>query len=169
MFVIRALVNGIDSISKWTGRIIGYFIVLMMLVLLYEVFLRYVLDNPTNWAHETSLYMFGSYFMLLGGYALYSRSHISMDLLYGRFSPRKKAIMDVITALLFFFFIGGLFYYGAEYAWDAVTRQQSSGTAWNPPLYPFKLMIPISAFLLLLSGVAKFIRDLNMVIRGKEL
>lgn len=169
MSVIRAVVNGIDSISKWTGRIIGYFIVLMMLVLLYEVFFRYVLDNPTNWAHETSLYMFGSYFMLLGGYALYSRSHISMDLLYGRWSPRKKAIMDVITALLFFFFIGGLFYYGAEYAWDAVTRQQSSGTAWNPPLYPFKLMIPISAFLLLLSGVAKFIRDLNMVIRGKEL
>jgi len=169
MSVIRAVVNGIDSISKWTGRIIGYFIILMMLVLLYEVFFRYVLDNPTNWAHETSLYLFGSYFMLLGGYALYSRAHISMDLLYGRWSPRTKAIVDVITALLFFFFIGGLFYYGAEYAWDAVTRQQSSGTAWNPPLYPFKLMIPISAFLLLLSGAAKFIRDLNMVIRGKEL
>ena len=169
MSVIRALVNGIDSISRWTGRIVGYFILVMMLVLLYDVFLRYVLDNPTNWAHETSLYLFGSYFMLLGGYALYSRAHISMDLLYGRWSPRTKAIVDVITALLFFFFIGGLFYYGAEYAWDSVTRLQSSGTAWDPPLYPFKLMIPISAFLLLLSGVAKFIRDLNMVIRGKEL
>jgi len=166
---LRRLVSGIDTLSKWTGRIVGYFVPVMMLVLLYEVFLRYVLDSPTNWAHETSLYLFGSYFMLLGGYALYSRAHIAMDLLYGRWSPRTKAIVDVITALLFFFFIGGLFYYGAEYAWASVMRLESSRTAWDPPLYPFKLIIPISALLVLLSGVAKFIRDLNMVIRGKEL
>jgi len=169
MPALRCLVNGIDTISKWTGRIVGYFVPVMMLVLFYEVFFRYVLDSPTNWAHETSLYLFGSYFMLLGGYALYSRAHIAMDLLYGRWSPRTKAIVDVITALLFFFFIGGLFYYGAEYAWESVMRLDTSNTAWNPPLYPFKLIIPISAFLLLLSGAAKFIRDLNMVIRGKEL
>jgi TRAP-type mannitol/chloroaromatic compound transport system permease small subunit len=170
MFALRRLVNGIDVLSKGTGRVVSYFVPLMMLILLYEVVVRRLFNNPTNWAHESTLYMFGSYFMLLGGYALYSRAHISMDLLYGRWSPRRKAIVDVFTYLLFFFFIGfGLFWVGGEYAWSSAMRLELSRSAWHPPIWPFKMMIPVGALLILLSGAAKFIRDLTMAIRGKEL
>ena len=169
MSVLRHLVNGIDAFSKGTGRVVSYLILVMMLVLLYEVVLRYVFRNPTNWAHETTNYLFGTYFLLLGGYALYSRAHIVMDLLYGRWSPRTKAIADVFTYLLFFFFIGSLFWVGGEWALKSAMRLELSRTAWHPPIWPFKMMVPIGAFLILLSGVAKFIRDLNRAIRGKEL
>jgi TRAP-type mannitol/chloroaromatic compound transport system permease small subunit len=162
-------VSGIDTLSKWTGTVVGYFVPIMMLVLIYEVVMRYVFNEPTNWAHETSLYLFGSYFMLLGGYALYSRAHIAMDLLYNRWAPRMQAIADLITSLLFFFLIGGLLYFGAEYAWESVMRWEHSRTAWNPPIYPFKLMIPLGLTLILLQGLAKFVRDLNMAITGKKL
>jgi TRAP-type mannitol/chloroaromatic compound transport system permease small subunit len=107
--------------------------------------------------------------MVLGGYALYSKAHIAMDLLYGRWSPRTKAIVDVFTYLLFFFFIGALFWVGGEYAWKATLRLETSRTAWHPPIWPFKLMIPVGALLFLIAGVAKFIRDLYMAITGKEL
>ena len=169
MSALRRLVNGIDAFSRGTGRVVAYFVPLMMLILLYEVVVRRIFGNPTNWAHESSLYLFGSYFMLLGGYALYSRSHISMDLLYGRWSPRRKAIVDLFTALLFFFFLGTLFWIGGDYALKSAMRLELSRSAWHPPIWPFKMMIPVGALLILLAGAAKFIRDLNMAIRGKEL
>ena len=169
MTVLRRLVNGIDALSRGTGRVISYFVPLMMLILVYEVVLRYVFNEPTKWAHETANFMFGSYFILLGGYALYWGAHISMDLLYGRWSPRRKAIVDVFTYLLFFFFIGALFWLGGEYGWEAFLRLEHSRTAWGPPIWPFKMMIPVGALLFLLAGVAKLIRDLNLAIRGKEL
>jgi len=169
MPVLRRLVNGIDALSKGTGRVVSYFIPIMMLILCYEVAVRYVFNEPTNWAHETSGFMFGSFFMLLGGYALYSKSHIAMDLLYSRWSPRKQAIADLFTHLLLFFFVGALFWVGGEWAWKAMLRLEHSRTAWGPAIWPFKLMVPIGALLLLLAGIAKFIRDLYMAIRGKEL
>jgi len=169
MTVLRRLVNGIDVLSRGTGRVVAYFVPLMMLILVYEVVLRYIFNEPTKWAHETSGMLFGSYFMLLGGYALYSRAHIAMDLLYGRWSPRRQAIADVFTYLLFFFFIGALFWLGGEYAGKSFLRLEHSRTAWGPPIWPFKMMIPVGALLFLLAGVAKLIRDLNLAIRGKEL
>ena len=169
MSVLRRLVNGIDALSRGTGRIVSYFLPLMMLILCLEVVLRYVFNEPTNWAHETSQFLFGAYFIVLGGYALYSKSHIAMDLLYGRWSPRTKAIADVFTYLLFFFFIGTLFWLGSEFGWKAFLRLEHSRTAWGPPIWPFKMMISVGCFLFLLAGIAKFIRDLKMAITGKEL
>ena len=169
MPVLKRLVNGIDALSKWTGRVVSYLIPVMMLILVYEVVLRYIFNEPTRWAHELTLYMFGSYFMLLGGYALYSRAHITMDLLYNRWSPRTKATADVFTYLFFFFFIGFLLWLSGDWALAAVLRLEHSRSAWGPPVWPFKLILPLSAFLLLLAGVSKFIRDLTMAIRGKEL
>ena len=169
MPVLKRLVNGIDALSKWTGRVVSYLIPVMMLILVYEVVLRYIFNEPTRWAHELTLYMFGSYFMLLGGFAMYSRSHIVMDLLYNRWSRRTQATVDVFTYLLFFFFIGSLLWLSGDWAIAAVLRLEHSRSAWGPPVWPFKLILPLSALLLLLAGVAKFIRDLTMALRGKEL
>jgi len=169
MPVLRRYVYGIDALSRGTARVVAYFVPVMMLILLYEVVLRYVFNNPTNFAHELTLYLFGSYFMLLGGYALYSKAHISMDLLYGRWSPRTKAIADVFTYLLFFFFIGILLWLGGEYALKSAMRLELSRSAWHPPVWPFKLMLPLGTLLILLAGIAKFIRDLKLAITGEEL
>lgn len=169
MSVLRRVLTGIDAINRWAGMLVGYWIIIMILVLIYEVILRYIFNEPTNFAHELTLYLFGSYFILLGGFALYSKAHIAMDLLYGRWSPRTKAIADIITSLLFIFFCGTLFWVGGEYAWGSFMRFEHSRTAWGPPIWPFKMMIPVGALLILLSGMTKFIRDLHMAIRGKEL
>jgi len=166
---LKCILSFIGSISKWTGRIVSYLVVIMMVILVYEVTLRYVFNNPTNWVHELAGFLFGSYFLLLGGYALYAEIHISMDLLYKRWSPRTQAIVGVVTYPLSLLFLGILFYFGGEWAWESVMSFEHSRSAWNPPIYPFKVMVPLAALLYLLQGVARFIRDLNMAIRGKEL
>ena len=57
---------------------------------------------------------------------------------------------------------------GGSLAWDSLSRFEHSQSAWNPPLYPVKLMIPLAAVLLVIQGVAKLIRDF-LILFGKDI
>jgi TRAP-type mannitol/chloroaromatic compound transport system permease small subunit len=164
---MRALLRAINFTSEWSGKIFSYLWVATVLVISYETVLRYVFDAPTIWGHETMIFLCAIVYMMGGAYTLYHRKHIAIDLLYNRFSPRGRAILDLITFPYFCLFIGVLLWAGVDRAWDAVIIRETSGSPWNPPIYPILLMIPLGAFLLLLQGFAKFIGDLVMVIARK--
>lgn len=89
-----------------------------------------------------------------------------MDIFYNRFPPRMKAIVDVVTTVFFFVVCGSLLWKGGVMGWTSLMLLERSTSVWHPPLYPLKLTMPIAAFLILLQGLAKFIRDLNAAIIG---
>lgn len=158
----------IDTVNEWVGKIVSYLILFMMAIIVFEVFARYVFLSPTIWAHETSTFIFGASIMLGGGYTLLHREHVNMDIIYNRFPLRRRAIFDLITSILFFSFCIALVWWGAYMAWRSLQLLEASYTVWAPPFYPIKLTIPIGGALLLLQGLAKFIRDLMTSIgRGK--
>ncbi|MBW2127177.1 MAG: TRAP transporter small permease subunit, partial [Deltaproteobacteria bacterium] len=139
--------------------------------LVYDAVARYLFNAPTVWSFDLSYMLCGVLFMIGGAYTLLEEAHIRIEVFYIKFSERGKAIADVIGYLIFFFpAIGALFYFGIFYAaesWETLERSMSS--YWSPPIYPFKTIIPLAAFLLLLQGIAKFINALAMIIKGKEL
>jgi len=136
----------------------------------YEVAVRYGFDSPTIWGTQLAQMIFGTYVVLGGAYALRYRVHVNMDAIYARLSPRKKATIDVVTSMAFFFAIGFLLWQGGILAWEAVMKWETSVvTPWRQPIWPVKLMIPIGALLILLQGLAKFIRDFHLAITGREL
>jgi len=92
-----------------------------------------------------------------------------VDIFYSRFSTKNKAIIDIITFALFLLFCGMMLTYGGSLAWESLARFEHSRSAWNPPLYPVKLMIPLGAFLLLLQGIANLLRDNEAVITGGKI
>jgi len=159
----------IDSISEWTGKIVSFLIIVIIGVTIWEVILRYVFNAPTIWAFDAAYLIFGAYGVLGGAYTLYLKGHVNVDILYGRFPLRVRAIVDLGTSIFFFLFCGLLLWKGGEMAWDSLKIMERGSSAWNPPIYPIKLTIPIGVFLLLLQGIAKFIRDLVMATTGKEL
>lgn len=161
------LLKAIDQINGRVGRIVSYFILPLLFVILYEIISRYLFNSPTIWAHETSQMLYGAYVILLGGYVLQRGGHVNVEILYGRLSPRKRALIDLFTWLLFFYFCGLLLVKGGEMAWDSFKVRETEPTAFGPPVYPIKMTIPIGAFLILLQGLAKFIRDLHLAISGK--
>jgi TRAP-type mannitol/chloroaromatic compound transport system permease small subunit len=93
---------------------------------------------------------------------------VNVDILYHRFTPRTRAVIDLFTWLLFFYFCGLLLVKGWEMAWDSFQVRETEPTSFAPPVYPIKMTIPLGALLILLQGLAKFIRDLNLAITGKE-
>ena len=167
---MRSILAGVDTVSELSGKLVSILIFFMTGVLFLEVTLRYVFNAPTIWAHELTVHLFGAYSVLAGAYVLLHHQHIKIDIIYGLFSPRGRAIIDSVTYLFFFLFIVVMLRYGIMTAWRAVElRQTVSPSPWGSPLWPLKLTLPIAAFLMLAQGLAHFIRALKMAITGKEL
>ena len=160
--------KAIDRINEQTGKAVSYLVIILAAVVLYEIFVRYLFNSPTIWAHEISQMIYGAYVILLGGYVLQRKGHVNVDILYNRFTPRTRAIIDLFTWLLFFYFCGLLLVKGWEMAWDSFLVRETEPTSFAPPVYPIKMMIPLGALLILLQGLAKFIRDLSVAITGRE-
>jgi TRAP-type mannitol/chloroaromatic compound transport system permease small subunit len=166
---LKAILRFIDNTSEWSGRVVCYFIVFAMFILLYEIVVRYIFNSPTQWAHEISRHFYGAHFILGAAYAFYHGMHVRTDVIVRYLSPRGQAIVDVIISLVFFYYIGLLLWKGGEMAWTSVLRQETSLTVFRSPLWPVKVTIPIGAFLLFMQGIAKFIRDIHHTVTGEPL
>lgn len=169
MRTIVFIVCSVEKFSESFGKILSPMVLVLMAVIVYDVTKRYVLLHPTLWAQELSEFIFGGYWLLGGAYALSQEAHVKMDVFYRRFSVRTKAVIDVITAPIFFVFIVTLLRVGWHFASFSVRCAEHSNSLWSPPLYPVKMMIPMAAFLMLLQGTAKFVRALLLAIKGREL
>ena len=168
MRVLGKVFHIIDMISEWSGKLVSFLLLPLIAFIVYDVLMRYVFNRPTDWAHELSYLMFGTIWIMGGAYALVKGSHVKMEVIYNRLPLRRRAIIDLITAPLFFVFIGILLWKGWDLAWSSVLRLEHSNSFWSPPIYPVKMMIPLGAFLLLLQGVVRFIRDAITATTGRE-
>jgi len=167
---VRRILEIIDSISEWTGRIFSWTVVVLTVLVVLEVVMRRLLNRPTIWNFEVTIQLYAFFFMIVAAYALYHRSHVAVDILYQKFSRKTQAILDVITYCLFFFpFLIVLLYEGTKFAANSWAVKEKSWSVFAPPLYPIKTVIPLMALLLLLQGLAVFIRQLHVVITGEEL
>jgi TRAP-type mannitol/chloroaromatic compound transport system permease small subunit len=156
-----SLIRVIDTFSDWSGRIICWLILPLVGSLTYEVFARYLFNAPTEWAYDVSYMLYGTFFMLGAGYALFRGGHIRTDMLYQNWSPRRQGTVDAVCylflffpAMLFFLWMGGV---EAWHAWEIGERSDQS--PWRPILYPFKAVIPVTAAMLLAQGVSEFLKS----------
>ena len=168
MRFIKRFIRTIDAINDWVGRFLSYFLFAFFVLLFIEVILRYFFNSPTVWANELAQMLFGAYAILGGGYILLTGGHVNVDIVYTRFSAKTRAAVDIVTSTLFFLFCGMLLIYGGSLAWESLARFEHSQSAWNPPLYPAKLMIPLAAALLILQGITKLIRDILILLGRKD-
>lgn len=168
MQLLHAFIHGITRFNDWIGRILSLLIFVMFVVLLLGVFYRYLLNAPRVWTTELTQFVFGLYAVMSGGYVMAHRGHVNVDLFYSALSPRMRAVLDVLTSSLFFLFIVTLLYYGGVLAWESVDSMETSYSAWNPPVWPFKIAIPVAAFLVLLQGIAKLAEDIAIAVGAIE-
>lgn len=154
------LIHAIEGLSQWVGKAFGWCIMILTFAVAYEVFMRYVMNDPTVWAFDVMVQMYGALFLMAGPYALAQDSHVRGDVLYRLFSVQWQARVDFVLYLLFFFpGMMALFWYGWEIAADSWRWKEVS---WNSPariqIYFFKTLIPIAGALLLLQGFAELMR-----------
>jgi len=165
---MMGFLSKIDAISIWSGNIISAINPIVVVFVVYEIIRRFVFNAPTIWANEATVYLSALAYLLGGAYSHYYKAHVRVDILYLKFSPRKRAILDAITFFFTFIYLGSLIWVGSIYSWESIKGLEKTGSPWNPPVYPLKIAIPLGAALLLLQSVANFIRDLTFAIKGQE-
>jgi TRAP-type mannitol/chloroaromatic compound transport system permease small subunit len=171
MAVLIKLLTSIDWLSEKSGAVGKWFAFLLVLIGSYETISRHFFNSPTIWSYD-SLCMAGGVVYLLGAsYNYKHNAHTRVDVLYTMVSQRKKALIDVICALFLFFPLMIIMFkmsvVWAMRAWKI--HEVMFNSFWYPPAAPYRTVFAIGLFLLILQAIAKFIRDLYLVIRGKEI
>ncbi|MGB2814035.1 MAG: TRAP transporter small permease subunit, partial [Dehalococcoidales bacterium] len=119
--MIKRILRAIDALNERAASISSWLVAVLIGVILYEVVSRYVFNAPTQWGFG-SLRMLGSAIVVLGwAYAQLLDSHIRVDFIYTRLSPRKRALVNIIgTGLFFFQLFGALTVQAGEAMWGAL-------------------------------------------------
>lgn len=165
---MQKLLLFVDRISTWVGQAFSFFIIALTLHISWEVYSRYVLDNPRAWAFDVMIMMYGTLFMMAGAYTLAKNGHVRGDVIYGFFSPRAQAAVD-LTLYIVFFIPGVIALVWAGYTYAAESwaiNEHSSITSEGPPVYPFKMVIPLAGAFVLMQGIVEIIRCIICLKQG---
>ncbi len=157
-----------DKVSTFVGHCFSFLIIALTLLITWEVFSRYALDAPHAWAFDVMIMFYGTLFMMAGAYTLSVNGHVRGDVLYGFFRPRTQATIDLILYVVFFIpgvvaLVWAGYYYAAD-SWRI--NEHSNITAEGPPIYPFKMVIPVAGAILLLQGIVEIIRCVICIKEG---
>ena len=155
-------ITWVDRINLIICHTTKYLIPGIVLVMMYEVFVRYVLFQPTLWANELSLWLAGIVYLIGGIYAMRVRSHIRIVMLYDYVSRRTQRIFDLIGVIVLVLYVIALIKGGIPDASRAFLKWERFGTAWDPPIPAvLKPLILISMILITLQAINNLIVDWN--------
>ncbi len=156
---MQKLLLAVDRLSTFVGRVFAWSIVLLTLLVSWEVFSRYVLNHPHPWALDAQIMLYGILFMMAGAYTLAHQGHVRGDILYGSFSPRTQAGIDLVLFILFYLpGVLALTWAGWTYANESLAIRENTFSPDPLPLYPFKFVIPVAGALLLIQGLVEILR-----------
>ena len=153
-------IYAIDQLSKTIGHIFAWCIIMLMLGTTWEVFVRYVMDDPTSWAFDWSYIMYGALFYMAGAYTLSRGGHVRADMFSRLLPTRWQAGIELVLYIVFFFpGVLSLVYSGWSYGNDSMRiHEMSINSPVGIPIWQIKMLIPVGGALVALQGVAEVLR-----------
>jgi len=164
---IKAYVRWVDRANRYLGLFAVYLLVAMFGILLYSTIAKNFF-HPSLWSVELAQFVMVAYYLLGGGYTLQTDDHVRMDLLYAKWSVRKRGKVDVWTDLVLIFFLFVLLLGGISSTHYAIVTNEHSYSAWRPWMVPVKVVMTFGVFMTLLQAIAIFFKDLAIA-RGKPI
>lgn len=161
----------IDKITEWTGYLFTLLVIPLIFANVVEVFRRYVMNDPTIWALDVTTMSYGALFMLGCSYALLKGAHVRTDMLWDKFSTRKKGWIDTIAYIVFFLpTMATLFFISVDdFLYSLSINEKSNSGAWQPVIWPLRGTIPLAFGLLFLQGLSELLKSLWAARTGEEL
>jgi len=161
---VTIFIHIVDNVNMWIAKLTAFLVIPLGAILLYGVIMRYVFNNPILWEMDISWLLFVGFSVLAGAYALRQDYHVRLDVLYGRLSPKRKAIMNVATFIFFLVFIVILTWVSTKKAlWSVSIMERQAYSAFHGPVYPARVCIALGSLMLFFQGVMEFIRNILII------
>jgi TRAP-type mannitol/chloroaromatic compound transport system permease small subunit len=158
----------VDTANEWVGRAASLMLYILVAVVTVEVILRYIFNRPSIWNWDIMKLVFAMICVLGAGYVLLHGKHVIIDVIVSRFSPRVRAIINLVTSGFFFLGVSVLVWISFQEAGRSIAIKENITSIWSPPLYPLRVIWVIGVILLLLQGIIKLVRDVNIARTGRE-
>ncbi|MFN2355124.1 MAG: TRAP transporter small permease subunit [Desulfopila sp.] len=160
---IKTYVRYVEALNRMLGKFAMYLVFAMMGILLFSTVSRTIFNVPHIWAIEMAQFTMAAYYLLGGGFSMMLGAHVRMDVLYGKWSPKKRAITDAITIFCMIFYLVVLLIGGLSSTIYSLEYGQRNYSSWGPLVAPIKIIMVIGIFMMLLQAIATFFRDLAKV------
>lgn len=157
---MRALVRAIDALSRLFGGLAAVVVIVLVVLMLYDVVMRYAFNAPTSWGNDVNTWLMGTSFVLSIAYAMSTDSHVRVDLLYSDNKRHRMQLVDLVGFTLLVlptvaWITWGLYGHFLE----ALKSGERSGTGgWNPIVWPFRLVLFVGFLILTIQIVAEIIK-----------
>jgi len=153
-----AFVHIVDKMNMWIAKVLGFLVIPLAAVLLYGVIMRYIFVRPVHWVGDISWSLFVTFSVLAGAYVLRQDGHVRLDVMYGRLSPKRRAILDMVTFPFFLLLMVLFTWFTIKKAWWSVSIMEKNPMSYfHGPIYPARIVLAVGGVLLILQGVAEFI------------
>lgn len=144
----------------WLSRAAMLLSAAIVLVIFYEVIVRYVFFRPTLWAYELSWWLAGVIYLLSGIYVMQQRAHIRITIFYDKLPPFWQQACDVLGWLFLLCFCVAVVWGGYNEAVAKLLRWEGLGSAWNPPIpATLKPLILLTVIAVTTVGLSNLLRD----------
>jgi TRAP-type mannitol/chloroaromatic compound transport system permease small subunit len=153
--------KAIDTFNVKQGELTSMLIFPLLLVVIYEVFMRYALNAPTSWGFEVTAFLYGMHYMFGLAYTDVLDGHVKVDIFTARFSPKLQALLGIITTLVIFLpVISCMTVWSFKFAISSVSQWERNSTSWAPLIWPYKLVMAFTFLFLLIQGVSNLFRSI---------
>jgi TRAP-type mannitol/chloroaromatic compound transport system permease small subunit len=166
---LKAVTIAIEKISTIFGYVGAPLPFLAALIIFYEIAMRQIFHSPTRWVSETTAMLCGACYLLGGALTMKNDGHVRVDILYSRFSKRARSILDCLNFCLIAIYLGVMLRVIWPYMVQSIQVDEHSYTAWNPMVWPMKILLFFGFVLVILQAISKLIKDLHMAITGRPL
>lgn len=160
----ESYIRAIDAFNRRVGRFAMYLIFVLMGVLFWSSISK-AAGSPALWTLEFAQFTMVAYYLLGGAYSMQLNDHVRMDLVYGAWSPRRKAAVDAITVLFLIFYLCVLLYGGISSTTYAIEYGERAHSVWRPYMWPVKLVGAAGILFMLMQTFAELLRDI-LFLRG---
>jgi TRAP-type mannitol/chloroaromatic compound transport system permease small subunit len=160
--MLDTISKGIDAFSRKQGEVTSMLIIPLLLVVIYEVFMRYAFNQPTTWGFEMTGFLYGLHYMFGLSYTDVNDGHVRVDIFTARFSKKTQYIIGIVTILLLFMpVMTPMVIWATKYAITSVANLERNSTSWAPPIWPYKCLMALAFFFLWLQGLSNLLKNIR--------
>ena len=169
LITLKTALSAVEKFTEVTGRFISWATVTMVILVVLVVITRYFLGLGSIALQESVTYLHCLVFMMGFAFTLKHDGHVRVDIFYRRFSPKRKALVNLIGGLLFLIpFCLLIFFISWDYVLASwVIRETSAENNGLPFIYLLKTLMLLMPVTLLLQGIAEIIRS-GLILSGAD-